>query len=82
MDVSARLTSKGQVTVPKPIRDALGLKPGDHVVFRAERDRAILARTPDFLDLAGSVPVPPEKRGTPWDAVRRHSRVSRARVRA
>ena len=29
------LTQKGQVTVPKSIRDHLGLKPGDKVVFAA-----------------------------------------------
>lgn len=28
-----RITSKGQVTIPKEIRDALGIEPGDEVVF-------------------------------------------------
>ncbi len=27
------MTTKGQVTVPKPMRDALGLKPGSKVEF-------------------------------------------------
>ncbi len=31
--MSTTLTSKGQVTVPKPIRDALGLTPGATVEF-------------------------------------------------
>ena len=31
--LQSRLTSKGQVTVPKEIRDALGLRPGDLVRF-------------------------------------------------
>jgi len=29
----ARLTSKGQVTIPKEIRDTLQLQPGDHLEF-------------------------------------------------
>ncbi len=29
----ATMTSKGQVTVPKPIRDKLRLKPGDRIDF-------------------------------------------------
>lgn len=52
------MTSKGQVTVPKVVRDALGIEAGDEVVFRVEDNRAVLARTPDFLDLAGSITVP------------------------
>lgn len=57
MDVAARVTSKGQVTVPKAVREALGIEAGDQIVFRVEGDRAMLARTPDFLDLAGSINV-------------------------
>ena len=29
----AKLTSKCQVTVPKPIRESLGVKPGDEIEF-------------------------------------------------
>ena len=37
------LTVKGQVTIPKPIRDRLGLEPGSAVVFELdERGRAYL----------------------------------------
>ena len=28
-----RVTTKGQVTIPKGIRDALGIEPGDEIVF-------------------------------------------------
>lgn len=78
MDVTAQLSSKGQLTVPKPVREALGLSEGDTVVFRVEGRRALLARTPSLLDLAGSVSVPAQKRGTPWADVRRRTRQSRA----
>jgi len=81
MDVSAQLSSKGQLTVPKVVRDALGLTEGDRVVFRVEGRRAVLARTPRLLDLAGSVPVPAEKRGTPWPEVRRRTRAVRSKTR-
>jgi len=81
MDVAARLTSKGQITLPKPVREALGLEEGDQVVFRVEGDRAVLARTADLLELAGTVAVPAAKRVTPWEEVRRQVRAARSRTR-
>lgn len=78
MDAHAKLTSKGQVTIPKGVREALGLHEGDELIFRVERSRALLAKTPDFLDLAGAVAVPAAKRGTPWDEVLRRTRGERA----
>jgi antitoxin PrlF len=81
MDVAARLTSKGQVTLPKAVREALGLHEGDQVVFRVEGERAVLARTADLLDLAGAVSVPAGKRGIPWAEVRRQVRATRGRAR-
>jgi AbrB family looped-hinge helix DNA binding protein len=74
MDVAARITSKGQITIPKAVRDALNLGEGDQVVFRViEGERAILARTPDLLELAGNVTVPAGVRGLEWDEVRRRA---------
>ena len=81
MDVAARVTSKGQVTVPKVVRDALGIKDGDEVVFRVEGHRAVLAKTPDFLELAGTFAVPAAKRSTAWDEVIRRTRTDRAAAR-
>ena len=74
MEVSARMTSKGQITIPKSVRDALSLEDGDAVVFRVEGDRALLARTPDLLSLAGTVSVPAAVRGKPWADVRKEAR--------
>jgi antitoxin PrlF len=81
MDIAAKLTSKGQVTLPKPIRDALELEAGDSVVFRLDGPRAVLAKTPDLLTLAGSVDVPAAKRGAAWDDVRRQTTRAWARSR-
>ena len=77
MEAAARMTSKGQITVPKAVRDALGLGHGDQVLFRLEGNRAILAATPDFLELAGSVRVPATKRSTAWDEIIGKTRTAR-----
>ena len=81
MDAAAKLTSKGQLTVPKAVREALGLEVGDEVVFHVEGDRAVLARTPDFLALAGSMTVPAAERNVAWDDIIRKTRSTRAATR-
>ena len=81
LEAAARITSKGQVTVPKAVRDALGINEGDEVVFRVEGNRAILARTTNFLDLAGTFSVPAAQRGTAWDNVLASTRANRAAKR-
>jgi antitoxin PrlF len=78
MDSAAKITSKGQVTVPKAVREALGIKEGDAVVFRVEGNRAVLARTADLLSLAGSVKVPAARRNAAWDEVIRKTHSVRA----
>ena len=77
MEAAARVTAKGQVTIPKSVREALGLHQGASVTFRVEANRAILAASGDLLDMAGSVSVPADKRGTPWDDVRQATRRTR-----
>jgi len=81
VDAAAKVTSKGQVTVPKVVRDALGIQEGDEVVFRVEGNRAVLARTPDFLTLASSIAVPAARRNAAWDDVVRKIRTVRAAAR-
>jgi AbrB family looped-hinge helix DNA binding protein len=42
--VFSKITSKAQTTVPKEVRSALGVKPGDTLVYRISKGRVILAR--------------------------------------
>jgi AbrB family looped-hinge helix DNA binding protein len=41
---TATLSSKGQTVIPKPIRDQLGLKPGDTIDFIMQANGDILIR--------------------------------------
>ncbi len=38
---SATVTSKGQITIPKDVRERLGLEAGDRVVFVVQSDRDV-----------------------------------------
>ena len=54
-----RLTSEGQVTVPVSIRYALGLAPGDDVVFAVEDGHGVFRRATDLDELRGTFPAEP-----------------------
>ena len=40
--MSTTLTIKGQVTIPKPIRDAMGLTPGSAIDFAVNRNGEVV----------------------------------------
>jgi len=64
--MATKITSKGQVTVPKRVRDRMGLRPGDAVDFVEKGGQVHLVKAPKqgafsahrgFLkDLAGADP--------------------------
>ena len=53
--IHSTLTSKGQTTIPKEIRDGLGLKPGDRMTFTLLPNGTVIvrAKTKSILELAG-----------------------------
>jgi AbrB family looped-hinge helix DNA binding protein len=69
MSTEATLTSKGQTTIPKTIRDSLGMKPGDRMSFTLMPDGVVVMRVKNkrASDLAGMLykrgrkPVPVEQ---------------------
>lgn len=44
MTTATTLTSKGQTTIPKEIRDGLGMKTGDRMTFTLLPDGAVIMR--------------------------------------
>lgn len=52
---TATVTSKGQVTLPKKIRDALKIKPGDQIDFVLDKGGEVRVRAGSFdvRDLKG-----------------------------
>jgi AbrB family looped-hinge helix DNA binding protein len=43
----AKVTSKGQITVPVEIRRSLGVKPGDHIRFESQKSGIRVLRDSD-----------------------------------
>jgi len=62
----ATLTSKGQMTLPKHVRDDLKVGPGDQIAIVKEKGRyVLLPRTVSIASLAGILGKPPAGPMTP-----------------
>jgi AbrB family looped-hinge helix DNA binding protein len=47
---SSIITSKGQITIPKEVRDTLGLETGDRLTFRLRED-GVVELQPETFDV-------------------------------
>lgn len=76
---TATLTSKGQITLPKEIRDSLALEAGDRVAFRLRADGVVelVPETVDVMDLFGV--FKPRVRGVSVEAMAEAVRRAAAR---
>lgn len=69
------LTSKGQMTVPREIRKALGLKPSEKIVIVVDGDLAVLKPLRGtILDIGGTVKVPGKGKPIDFRTVRNNVR--------
>lgn len=48
----AKITSKGQITIPVEVREALGVKRGDILAFEAQADYVVVRRVPTALEVS------------------------------
>ena len=57
MSADSTLTSKGQTTIPKDIRETLGMKSGDRMTFTMLPDGTVLMRVKNksVMSLAGNL---------------------------
>ncbi len=60
MNNDSTLTSKGQTTIPKDIRDSLNMKTGDRMTFTLLADGTVIMRLKNksLLELAGMLHRP------------------------
>lgn len=69
------LTSKGQITVPKDIRDVLQLRPSDKVLITIEKGHAVLRPIHgNILDIGGSIKLPEGEKPIDFKKVREYTR--------
>ena len=64
-----KITRKGQVTIPKEIRDILSLKESDILIVSNENNKVVMEKMSPFLKLKGSVKVPEEIKNLSWKEI-------------
>lgn len=55
MIYTTTLTQKGQATIPAEIRQFLGIKPYEKIIFIKKNSEVILKSAKNFFDLKGSI---------------------------
>jgi len=68
MQAKAKVTTKGQVTIPKKIREKLNIRPSDFVLFVRKGNEVVIKPARTLLDLRGVIKT--DKKIEDWEKVR------------
>jgi AbrB family looped-hinge helix DNA binding protein len=71
------VTSKGQTTIPRAIRLALKIRPGDTLEYAVEGDQAVIRVHPGLRSLRGAL-ASPKGKGKTFAEIRRQAALSAA----
>ena len=63
------ITKKGQITIPKSVREKLRLREGDKVIVKFSGGKAFVRKIPSIFDLEASVSVPEDVRKLSWKEI-------------
>jgi len=55
MSLEVRLDERGRVTIPREIRDKLGLKPGERLLVKVQGNSIVLTRAEDPFKIIESI---------------------------
>ncbi len=83
--ITAKITSKGQVTLPREIRERLGVGDGDRVRFELENGVVVLypqLNTPSFAEMIGTAPLAAGQTARSFVEYIRHDAADRATLDA
>ena len=73
-----KITRKGQVTIPKEIREKLSLKESDILIVSDNNNMVIMEKMSPFLELKGSVKVPDKIKNLSWKEIEERASQSMA----
>jgi len=74
-----KITRKGQVTIPKEIRDRLSLKESDNLEVKVINDFIVMEKLESFDSLKGSLKIPEKYRKKSWNEIESIAQTEHAR---
>ncbi len=72
------ITKKGQITIPKIIREHLSLKEKDKLLVRLDGNKAVIQKIPSLLKLRGSVRIPASVKDLSWKEIEKKAHKAQA----
>jgi AbrB family looped-hinge helix DNA binding protein len=71
LTLRSRVGPRGQLVIPQPLRDALGIAPNSYLLLSLEDDRIVVEKKDPVETLEEFISTVPEKRAMPekidWD---------------
>jgi AbrB family looped-hinge helix DNA binding protein len=64
-----KVTRKGQITIPKEIRDKLSIKESDNLEVKVVGNSIIMEKLESFENLRGSVKIPDKYKNKSWKEI-------------
>lgn len=72
--MTSKVTKRGQTTIPRRVRDALKVEPGQSLVYELEGDKVILHSHPGVLASFGTLKKGVKKRAVDFKKARASTR--------
>lgn len=81
MPATSKITAKGQITLPKPVREILNVREGDEVLFLYRGGRIIVERLPGAVEAGAAYGIlhRPGLEPVDLEAARKRYRAERAK---
>jgi AbrB family looped-hinge helix DNA binding protein len=73
------ITKKGQITIPKSIRDKLAIKDNDKFSVKLVGNKTIIEKIPSLLELESSIKTIRERKKSNWKEIERKTHEARAK---
>ena len=73
------ITKKGQITIPKSIRDKLAIKDNDRLSVRLDGNKAIIEKISSLLEVESSIKATKDRKKLSWKEIERKTHEDQAK---